>query len=193
MTDYSEFNDSELANLLKEGNQYAYTEIFERYKGLLYKHAFRLLNDQEEANDIIQDLFLTLWQKKTELNFRTSLSSYLYSAVRNRIFDLISHQKVASKYLDSIKVFVEQGDYITDEQVRGNELSRIIEKEIASLPPKMRKVFELSRQGELSYKEIGRQLNISDKTVKQQAYNAVKILKLKINSYLSLFLFLFFF
>ncbi|MGO4699600.1 RNA polymerase sigma factor, partial [Paenibacillus sp. 2TAB26] len=106
MTDYSEFNDSELANLLKEGNQYAYTEIFERYKGLLYKHAFRLLNDQEEANDIIQDLFLTLWQKKAELNFRTSLSSYLYSAVRNRIFDLISHQKVASKYLDSIKVFV---------------------------------------------------------------------------------------
>lgn len=190
MTDYSGFNDFELANLLKEGDQYAYTEIFERYKGLLYKHAFRLLNDQEEANDIIQDLFLTLWQKRSDLNFRTSLPSYLYSAVRNRIFDLITHQKVASKYLDSIKAFVEQGDYITDEQVRGNELSRIIEREIASLPPKMRKVFELSRAGELSYKEIGQQLNISDKTVKQQAYNAVKILKLKINSYLALFPFL---
>lgn len=190
MTDYSVFNDFELAKLLKEGDQYAYTEIFERYKGLLYKHAYRLLSDQEEANDIIQDLFLTLWQKRAGLNLTTSLSSYLYSAVRNRIFDLISHQKVASKYLDSIKAFVEQGDYITDEQIRSNELSRIIEREIASLPPKMRKVFELSRTGDLSYKEIGQQLNISDKTVKQQAYNAVKILKLKINSYLALFPFL---
>ncbi len=187
---YSKVTDQNLIALLKEGDQVAYTEIFERYKVILYKHAFRLLKDQDEANDVIQDLFLTLWQKRNTLIFKTSLSSYLYTSVQNRIFDLIRHQRVAVKYVDSIRDFIEQGQYITDEQVRAKELTAIIEKEIAALPPKMRKVFELSRQEELSYKEIGQQLNISDKTVKQQVHNAVKILRLKLNSFLTVFPFL---
>lgn len=187
---YSKSSDTELVSFLKKGDQVAYTEIFERYKAILYKHAFRLLNDEEEANDVIQDLFLVLWQKRESIHLTTSLSSYLYGAVRNRIFDIITHQKVVAKYLYSIKNFVEHGDYITDDYVRGRELAKIIEREINALPPKMREVFELSRQGDLSYKEIGQRLNISDKTVKQQVHNAVKILKVKINTYLSLFPFL---
>ncbi len=190
MANYSEFTDNELAALLKQGDQVAYTEIFERYKIILYKHAFRILNDEEEANDIIQDIFLSIWQKRDTITLKTTLSSYLYGSIRNRVFDLISHQKVASKYMDSIRGFFEDGRYITDEQVRARELSAIIEKEIAALPPKMRRVFELSRQEELSYKDIGAQLNISDKTVKQQVHNAVKILRLKINVFFTVFPFL---
>jgi RNA polymerase sigma-70 factor (ECF subfamily) len=186
----SAYTDQELVALLKQGDQFAYTEIFEKYKVILYKHAYRLLGDEEDSNDVIQDLFLTLWQKRIDLNFKVSLSSYLYSSVRNRIFDIITHQKVAAKYLASIKTFVEQGDYITDNHIRTKELSLIIEKEIAALPPKMREIFELSRDERLSYKDIAEKLGISDGTVKQQVYNAVKILKLKINSYLSLFPFL---
>jgi RNA polymerase sigma-70 factor (ECF subfamily) len=190
MAKHRDLTDLELVAHLKKGDHVAYTEIFERYKVILYKHAYRLLGDEDESNDVIQDLFLTLWQKRTELNFKISLSSYLYSAVRNRIFDIITHQKVAAKYLASIKAFVEQGDYITDNHIRTKELSLIIEREIAALPPKMREIFELSRDERLSYKDIGQMLGISDGTVKQQVYNAVKILKLKINSYLALFPFL---
>jgi len=187
MANYSKFTDQELAALLKEGDQVAYTEIFQRYKALLYKHAFRLLNEEHEVNDLIQDLFLSLWQKRDTIVFKTSLSSYLYSSVRNRIFDLITHKKVVARYIDSIRDFIEQGNYITDEQVRARELAVIIEKEITALPPKMREVFKLSRE-ELSYKEIAQVLNISDKTVKKQVHNAVKILKLKVTSLLIIFL-----
>ena len=188
MKNYSEYTDHELAVFLTEGDQFAFTEIFNRYKVILYKHAFRLLNNQEEANDVIQDVFIKLWQKKDALVFKVSLSSYLYTSVRNRIFDLISHQEVATKYVDSIRSFMKTGDYIVDEQIRMKELTAIIEKEIAALPKKMREVFELSRQDELSYKQIGQQLNISDKTVKQQVHNAVKILRLKLNSISAIFL-----
>lgn len=190
MANYSKFTDNELTVLLKQGDGYAYSEIFERYKTILYKHAFRLLNDEDEANDVIQDVFLSIWQKKDALNLKTSLSAYLYGSVRNRIFDMISHQKVVAKYADSIRAYFEAGQYITDEQVRARELAAIIEKEIAALPPKMRMVFELSRREELSYKNIGAQLNISEKTVKQQVHNAVKILRLKINTFLTVFPFL---
>lgn len=136
---YSKATDQDLIALLKKGDQYAYSEIFERYKVILYKHAFRLLRDQDEANDVIQDLFLTLWQKRNSLIFKSSLSSYLYTSVQNRIFDLIRHQRVVVKYVDSIRDFIEQGQYITDEQVRAKELTTIIEKEIAALPPKCAK------------------------------------------------------
>jgi RNA polymerase sigma-70 factor (ECF subfamily) len=71
-----------------------------------------------------------------------------------------------------------------DEQIRVKELAALIEKEIAALPPKMQEIFILSKQEDLSYKEIALQLNISDKTAKQQVYNAVKLLRLKVASLL---------
>jgi RNA polymerase sigma-70 factor (ECF subfamily) len=178
---YQSLPDSRLAALLKDGDALAYTEIFERYKILLYKHGFRMLDDQEDANDVIQDVFLALWQKRETLTIKTSLAAYLYQSVRNRIFDHLTHQKVIARYLSSIRDFIEAGQYITEEQIRARELATIIEAEIAALPQKMREVFELSRNEELSYRDIARKLNISDKTVKQQVYNAVKILRLKVN------------
>jgi RNA polymerase sigma-70 factor (ECF subfamily) len=178
---YQSLLDSRLAALLKDGDALAYTEIFERYKILLYKHAFRMLEDQEDSNDVIQDVFLALWQKRDTLTIKTSLAAYLYQSVRNRIFDRITHQKVIARYLSSIRDFIEAGQYTTQEQLRAKELAAIIETEIAALPRKMREVFELSRNEELSYKDIARKLNISDKTVKQQVYHAVKILRLKVN------------
>jgi RNA polymerase sigma-70 factor (ECF subfamily) len=184
---YAKHTDGKLIALLQEGDEYAYTEIFERYKVLLYKHAYRLLGDEDEANDIISDLFLALWQKRESLNPQVSLSAYLYGSVRNRIFDLMTHQKVITRYLDSISAFITQGHYETDERIREKELAAIIEREIAALPPKMRKVFELSRSGEFSYKEIGEMLIITEGTVKQQVHNALKTLRLKIHSFLVLF------
>jgi RNA polymerase sigma-70 factor (ECF subfamily) len=178
---YQSLPDSRLAALLKDGDALAYSEIFERYKILLYKHGFRMLDDQEDANDVIQDVFLALWQKRETLTIKTSLAAYLYQSVRNRIFDHLTHQKVIARYLSSIRDFIEAGQYITEEQIRARELATIIEAEIAALPQKMREVFELSRNEELSYRDIARKLNISDKTVKQQVYNAVKILRLKVN------------
>ena len=186
---YVDDTDEKLAALLKQGDQYAYTEIFERYKVLLYKHAYRLLGDEDEANDIISDLFLALWQKRESLNPQVSLSAYLYGSVRNRVFDLMTHQKVIARYLDSIGECMVRGHYQTDELIRAKELAAIIEREIAALPPKMRKVFELSRSGEWSHKEIGEMLNVTEGTVKQQVHNAVKTLRLKIHCFLIPFLF----
>ena len=133
MTDFSKFTDHELAAILKEGNPLAYTEIFDRYKVVLYKHAFQMLNSQEEANDVIQDVFLALWDKRDTINLKTSLSAYLYSSVRNRIFDLISHQKVISRYIDSIRDFITEGSYTADAQVREKQLANIIVHKIKEL------------------------------------------------------------
>lgn len=190
MADYDKLTDQELAALLKEGDKRAYTVIFERYSEILLRHAYRLLTDKEESYDVVQDVFLSLWQKHAEIVFKTSLSSYLYAAVKNKIFNLLSHQKLVVRYAQSISQYMVEGYHITDDQVRERELSAVIEREINALPPKMREVFLLNKRQGLSYKEIGEQLNITDQTAKQQVYKAVKILKPKIDSFLSAFPFL---
>jgi len=175
----SSLSDQELFALVQASDKKAYEEIYNRYWGLLYLHALKMLKDEDEAKDVIQELFTTLWLNSNQIKLRTSLSSYLYTSVRNRILNIFEHQKIKQNYLASLNDFNE--DYCpTADWIRERELTLIIEKEIVHLPSKMRKVFELSRQANFSYKEIAQQLNISDKTVKKQISNAVRILKSKI-------------
>jgi len=185
MSEFSNLSDQELVAFLKLGNHVAYAELYNRYKNQLYLHAYRMLHNDEEAKDVVQDMFAAIWLKKDTLIIPSAVDAYLYGAIRNRILNFIAHQKVISKYTDSITHFVETERSETDENYREKELIAIIEKEIALLPPKMREVFELSRNKELSYKQIAEQLGISDKTVKKQINKAIKVLRHKIN--LSLF------
>jgi RNA polymerase sigma-70 factor (ECF subfamily) len=188
MSDFRHFSDAELTDLLKSGDQAAYTEIFERYHKLLLSHAYKLLRDRDEAHDVVQEVLLTLWQKHDTLRLSGSLSAYLYIAVKNRIFNLMSHEKVVARYADSLNAFLDSGAAPADHQLIGKELAALIEKEIGQLPPKMREIFLLRREEELDYDAIGEQLHISGNAAKQQVYNAVKILKLKISSLLTLLL-----
>ncbi|EHQ28663.1 RNA polymerase sigma factor [Mucilaginibacter paludis] len=188
MKDYGKFTDNELVSLIKEGDHDAYTNIFERYTRLLVAHAFRLLGDQDAANDVVQDVFVTLWQNRAKLTLSASFSSYLYTATRNRVFNKMSHQKVVAKYAGSIIDFMQAGYALADEQVRVKELSALIEQEISALPPRTREIFLLNKEDELSYKEIALRLNITDQTAKQQVYIALKNLRLKLGSLISVVL-----
>lgn len=187
---YRTHTDAVLVSLLNIGNHDAYTEIYNRYVELLYRHAHKILNDTDACNDVVQDVFLMIWKKREGLRITDSLSAYLYKAVKNRVLDHISRQRVADKYIDSIRDFANQGLWSTEESIREQELLAIIEAEKAKLPPRTRQLYELNREQDLSYREIGDQLNISEKTVKKQVHNALKIIRLKISSVLSLLIFL---
>src|SRR5690606_15222161 len=123
-----------------------------------------------------------LWIKRKELEFRTGFSAYLYAAVRNRVLDRISRRKLKSDYVESLRKFAGEADHSTYHQLFEKELAALIEEEIEALPAKMRQIFELSRRQHLSYKEIAAQLIISDKTVKKQVSNALRILRLKLDT-----------
>lgn len=187
MVDYHIQSDTELARLLKTGDHAAYNEIYNRYWGILYKHALRMLDDIDQAKDVIQDVFTMLWVKSKELQLTSSLSAFLYASVRNRTMNQIDHSKVRESYLTSLEKTIEEGEYSTDELLMEKELAKRIEAELSLLPEKMRRVFELSRIHDYSYKEISEELNISDNTVKKQMSNALKILRMKIHMFVWLF------
>jgi RNA polymerase sigma-70 factor (family 1) len=180
MQDYSVLSDFELAAFLKQGDPLAFTEVYDRYWSVLYLHARRMLRDDQEAQDIVQELFAEVWRRAPEISYNVKLSSYLYKSIRNRVFDYIEHKKVVDDYQRSLIEFIATDSASSDELVRERELALIIEQEIAALPPKMREVFELSRKQHLSYREIGEQLGISEHTVKRQVSNALGILRTKL-------------
>jgi RNA polymerase sigma-70 factor (ECF subfamily) len=185
---YSKYTDDKLTELLRLKDHGAFTEIYDRYMALLYLHALKMVKDEHEAEDIIHELFISLWVNATEMTINITLSAYLYRAVKNKVLNVLAHQKIRETYLESLQEYIDAGNWNTDESVRARELTFQIEKEVALLPSKMRQIFELSRIAGLSHKQISEQLNISDKTVKKQINNALKILRLKINMFFTLLL-----
>jgi RNA polymerase sigma-70 factor (family 1) len=190
MAAYSLISDGDLFTLFKGGNEKAYEEIYKRFWALLYRHARRLLHDDDGAEDVVQEVFLTLWNKAPVLDLKGSLSGYLYNAVRNKIFDQIAHGKVRAKYMASLEVFLENGDCQTDHLVRERQLKDLIEQEIAALPEAMRRAFELSRNSNLSYKEIAEELGVSEGVVRNQISRALKILRTRLGDIALIYLFL---
>lgn len=170
--------DKELMILLKSGSHAAFAEIYDRYWGLMYVHALKMLGDEDEAKDIIQELFITLWTKGPELELKNSLSGYLYVSVRHKILNRIRQQKTGSSFIHALALYINENENSFLPQLHEKELSAVIEKEIEKLPSKMRRIFEMSRKEYLSHKEIAEALDISDKTVKKQISNALKILKM---------------
>ncbi|EHQ24806.1 RNA polymerase sigma factor [Mucilaginibacter paludis] len=188
--DYQTLSDAELTELLKASDHAAYTEIYRRYAKTLYVHAYKKLQNEELAKDIIQDLFTSIWHKRDIYNIPGgNLDGYLYRAMRNRIFEFFSHEKVERKYLDSLQAFIKSNHSPTaDYQIREKQLQSHIDKKIAKLTPKMKVIFELSRKEQLSYSEIAAQLNTSKNNVSKQIRNALKILKTTLNIIIFIYL-----
>ncbi|TCD10840.1 RNA polymerase sigma-70 factor [Pedobacter frigidisoli] len=190
MSTYKSLTDHELFVLMQDGDKYAFEEIYERFNGLLYIYACKMVPDREDARDIIQEIFVYLWSNPN-IQIKSQLSAYLYTAVRYKIFDWLDKNKSKTNYLQSLEDFSQKGDYVTDNYIREKEFASIIEKEVNLLPPKMRVIFEMSRQQHLTQREIAEILHLSDKTVKKQMSNALKVLRLKLTSFLLLAIILF--
>lgn len=177
---YGHTTDSELASLLRQRDQEAFRELFERYKRVLYSFAKNMTHDISEAEDLVQDVFISLWENAERLELKGTISSYLYAAVRYKFLNLVAHKKIRSDYVSIFQKFINEVDYSVDEYLNEKELINLVEKEVSKLPDKMREVFELSRNAGLSHREIAGKLNLSEKTVKNHINHALKILRGKL-------------
>jgi RNA polymerase sigma-70 factor (family 1) len=187
MSCYKLFSDYELVNLLREDDHGAFTEIYTRYADVVYRNTYQLLKDRFEVMDIVQEVFTCLWNKRSEVIINSNLAGYLYVAARNSVFKKLSHQEVESKYINFIEFHAQDSFTGSDHLIREKQLQSIIDQEIDGLPTKMREVLNLSRKSYLTHKEIGHALHISEGTVKKQVNNALKILRVKLATYGSLF------
>lgn len=182
------YTDIILLQELGNDSTAAYAQLYDRYFEEIYKHVYSKIGRAEETKDIIHEIFLKLWEKRAQHKEVKNVKGYLFMITRNHILDIIAHHKVLQKYYDSFigAVGMTEG---TDHRVQEQEITKLLDEAIESLPDKMRQVFELSRKEYLSYKEIAEKMNISEKTVKTQINNALKVLRKKLHPFFYFFLF----
>ena len=182
MADYTSFSDLQLVDLIQAENPRAFNEIFDRYSSILITFSYKKLGDKELAQDMLQSIFADLWENKASLNIPGEFRPYIFTVLKNRIFDHYKHEKVSQRYLDHFQNFIGNMEDSTDHKIRHNDLALLIEREIAALPEGMRVVFNLSRNTSLTRKEIAAQLNLSEEGVKTRMHRALTILKRRLGA-----------
>lgn len=182
--------DQELITLLKNDDRGAFAAIYKRYWTVMYMHALKMVRDEDDAGDIVQEVFTSLWIKRQSINLGANLAGFLFVSTKNKVLDLIARKQVKFDYLDSLAAFANTYDNQTLEHIEEKEIMEALGREIALLPPKMRQIFEMRIHQHYTYKEIADELNLSDKTVKKQISNAIKIIRPKLHHLSSIVLIL---
>lgn len=142
--------------------------------------------DEDDAREVVQKVFISLWEKRGEIDLSTSLKSYLFTSVHNRSLNVIRDRKKFS----SEEVPELAGEWDVSAQIESMELEEKINEALESLPEKCRQIFELNRFDGLKYSEIATQLGLSIKTVENQISKALRILREKLMKYMTLLLWL---
>lgn len=177
-------SDEELCCLLKEGRDDAFSEIYERYWERLYKYAFNRINFDSIAFDITQEIFVSLWVRKREIVFHTSLSGYLYTALKYQIIRHVKSSKLRSDYLhDFVSFRLSLADNSNEETVNLHELENAVERSLEELPKRCQEIFKMSRHENKTIKEISEQLNLSHKTIENQITTALKHLRVSLDEF----------
>jgi RNA polymerase sigma-70 factor (ECF subfamily) len=180
--------DSFLIEELRRRDKVAFDYIFNYYYSALCAFSMQYINDRDTVEDLVQDLFVSLWMDAPKILIQTSLKSYLFASVKNRCLDFQKHMKVTEKY-SSFILFSSDGTHESaDHYLAESELRQTIHKSLEKLSPRCREIFELSRNNGLSNKDISEKLEISKRTVELQISNALKILRKELVDFLPLWL-----
>ncbi len=177
MTDYTSYSDIELADLVRSADDRAFKEVYHRYNKLLYLFAYNKLRNKEEAKDVVQEVFAWLLNNRARFAINSSVSSFLYKSVLNKIFDIFRHQSVIRKYIEQGDHYIDIDSTETDYLIREKDIAQMIRQEIDAMPQKMKEVYLLRFEQYLSAKEIAEQLNISENTVNTHLKRAAKKLR----------------
>ena len=169
---------------IKNSDFHAYELLFRRYYRHLCGFAVRYLGRMEEAEEVVQDMFFTIWEKRETLNIHSSVKSYLFRAVSNRCIQVIDHKKVELKYADYFKAQEQEMAGDADEALRISELTGVVDKTMGQLPERCRKVFKMNRFEGLKYHEIAKKLSLSVKTIEADMGRALKLFRKNLGGYL---------
>lgn len=170
--------DTELMDRLRAGDDLALKVIYKKYWNQLYTSAFNMLQDQQACEDIIQELFINLWNKRERIEIKASLKSYLFASVRYEVYRQVRHGSVREDIFENIQ------DRLQTPSEYGNiehrELLSYVNSIVNKLSEKCKVVYKLSREEQLSHKEIASKLDISTKTVENHLNKALRQLRVSL-------------
>lgn len=187
--------EKDIVQRLKSGEVQAFDEIYNLYSKRIYRFAYSFLKTKVNAEEIVQEVFLRVWEKRAKINKYYSFKAFLFTISHNIIIDNFRENLKEQKYVEFLKENAVVFHSDTEMSMEYSELNKMYWDAIDLLPERRRLIFKLHRIEGLSYSEISQKLNISNKTVENQMSSALKFLKEKLGSYFLsalLFYYLFF-
>lgn len=170
--------DEQLLQQMAAGERQAFTLLYRRYWEDLFVTVAKTLRGKEEAADVVQDVFLSLWNRRNELNLKGSLAAYLHTSVRYKCIHYIEKNITRRDYLVHFaEVIIKSVSSNAEINLQVKEIEHTVNKTIAGMPPKMQEVYKLSRNEHLSHKEIAENMSISVETVKKHIHHALHLIR----------------
>lgn len=172
----SDFDDKTIASLIRKGDREAFSSFFNKYKSDVYYYSLRYFGDTDEAEELVQSVFVSIWEHRRYIDKKMSLKNYLYRSVINAIYNSLRRRAIRRAYL--IKE-LKRPEGVTNpyDQIFCNDLEERLDQVINSLPPQQKRIMECRRIEGLSLKETALRLNLSIRTVETQIYRINKTLK----------------
>lgn len=178
--------DQQLVKKIRNGDDAAFEQLFRAYFKLLTVYAASFLKDLDVAQDLTQDVFVRLYERKSSLEIHSSLKSFLYTTVRNKCLDYIKINRIHNDHKEVIKKQFAGAEIEHSDRVMQVELQQQIYNAIDALPEQRQKIFKLSRLNGKSNQEIASELDLSKRTVETHISNALKNLKEQLSGYINL-------
>lgn len=164
----------------------AFERLFKEHFKALHAYANVMLRDEDLAEEMIQNIFLRLWERREQLSVQTSVKAYLYKIVHNDCLNHFKHNKTKAKYETYVTYAMDGKTNSAAHKLELGELEHHIAEALNDLPQQCRTIFQMSRFEELKYKEIASHLGISVKTVENQMGKALRIMRVKLADFLPL-------
>lgn len=161
-----------LLQQLQAGNTCAFTRLYHHYSGQLYVNILKMVKDEQVTEEIVQDIFASIWQKRGELQFDHSFAAYLYRMAQNKVVDFYRKLSRDRSLYKKFKAITTEHYSHIEEALHYKENEAILRQAIAILPSQQKKVFQLCKKEGWSYKQAGEQLGISQNTVKEHLVKA---------------------
>ncbi|GAA3991993.1 RNA polymerase sigma factor [Mucilaginibacter dorajii] len=177
------YPDAQLLLELKSGDHRAFKEIYERYADKLIAFALKKTQNEEEATDMVQELFLSVWKNRYTIQVNGALEAYLMVSVNYMVYKWYRKQSTRPESLNSLAELPQVAEDSTAQKLSFAELSSLINQEIADMPEKMRQVYLYSREHDMNGQQIATELGISHQTVRNQISSALARLKKIVNAY----------
>ena len=173
----TDFQESRWVVELKNDNQNAFEELFNKYNKKLYYFALSYLEDNAEAEEVVQSVFVRLWENRSTLNETMSVKNFIYKSTVNACLNSLKKKAVRNRYFEKELIASDENVDRSHDEIFYKDLKRQIDNIVASLPPQQQQIFQLSRFEGLSNADIATKLNLSVRTVENQIYRALKIIK----------------
>jgi RNA polymerase sigma-70 factor (family 1) len=194
MEDFILYNDEELMQEIKADNMFAFDTLYKKYSRRLYKFSFSILKSTEDSENIVQDVFLSLWENRHKVEKNASIKYYVFTIAQNSAVSLIRKKARESNYIDFLKLQQCLTQEPVNLEIEYNELTKELNDIVNNLPQRQKEVYILHRVKGLKYQEIAEMLNISVNTIENHMSRALITIRRQLVNYsLSAILFWFLF